>query len=172
MKILSGVRVLLLIGLLLMFATNASFAAEAPPNIASALMLKLISFEKQLNKSGELSIFVLGSPAMATELSKAQGKQIGKAVLKSVVEGNTIPAQKPSIIFVGDASKLAEATAYSRAEKILSVTNLPNLAEKGITLNIGVGDDGKPSIVLNLTSSKAEGLDWNPAIMKIAKTVK
>jgi hypothetical protein len=39
-------------------------------------------------------------------------------------------------------------------------------------LGIGVNDDDKPKIILNLTASAAEGLYWNAAIMKFATTIK
>ena len=47
----------------------------------------------------------------------------------------------------------------------------PSLSASGVTLGFGV-TGGKPKILLNLTSSVDEACDWNPAIMKVAKTIK
>jgi len=44
------------------------------------------------------------------------------------------------------------------------------LTTLGISLGIGL-EDGKPKILLNLSASKDEGIDWNPAILKIATTL-
>lgn len=55
---------------------------------------------------------------------------------------------------------------------MLTVTNDPGIVSDGATLGVVVGDDGKPKILLNLTSSVEEGVDWNPAIMKVAQTIK
>ena len=73
---------------------------------------------------------------------------------------------------MGSASRIEEALEYTLSNKILSVTGDPNLMDRGITLGFGIGDDSKPKIVLNPQSAAQEGLEWNPAIFKIAKTVK
>lgn len=146
---------------------------EAPANVIAALIVKLAGFEKNISgNAGDITIYVLGAADVANELKKGIGKQIGNATLKSVETGNNLPTNKPAILHVGDASKAQEAIQYTRSNKILSTTGQPNLVTDGVTLGIGVGEDGKPKILLNLTSSVEEGLDWNPAIMKVAKTIK
>jgi len=147
-------------------------AADAPPELAAALIVKLVGFEKTVAAGGDIAIYVIGAQEWAAKLKGAVGQKIGKATLASVDHGDGLPTDKPSILCLGDAAKVADVTAYTQAEKVLSVTNQPDLATDGITLALGVGDDGKPQVTLNLASSKAEGRDWNPAIMKIAKTVK
>ena len=160
-------------GMLLLVAAGDGLAADAPPDVASALIIKLVALEKSLvGVGGDIVIHVMGSPAIAEALSKAVGIDIGKGKLAKVTGGDVLPASKPTIICLSDASKLAEVTAYTRKEKVLSVTNMPDLVGKGISLGIGVGESGKPEVTLNTTASKAEGLNWNPAIMKIAKIVK
>ena len=122
-------------------------------------------------------LFLISSTAIfaqatdAPEYSKAIGKNIGKATLKKVDSGDGVPASKPNILFVGKSADVAKAIEYSRANKILSVTGVVDHVNKGVTLGIGV-EGGKPKILLNLSSSSDEGLDWNPAIIKIAKTIK
>ena len=86
--------------------------------------------------------------------------------------GNSLPSSKPSILFVADNGKDDMATKYTQENKVLSATNIPDLVSKGVTLGFGVGSDNKPKILLNVNSSAKEGLDWNPAIMKVAQIVK
>jgi hypothetical protein len=142
--------------------------AKAPPEIQAALCVKLIGFDKTL--SGNISICVIGAPEFAAEMKKGIGKDIGNAKLASVSESAGLPSEKPSVLYLGDAAKLDEVIAYSRANKVLSITGIPELVEKGIALGIGVSE-GKPKVLLNMTSSKEEGRDWNPAILKIAKII-
>ena len=54
---------------------------------------------------------------------------------------------------------------------MLSITGNPDLASKDVSLIVGISN-GKPKILLNLSSSKGEGIEWNPAILKVAATIK
>ena len=162
-----------LLASLLLLSTAGAVEQEAPPSVVAALTVKLMAFEKSIGGSSrELTIFVLGAPAIAEELKVGLGTSVGSAKLVSVLKGDGLPAAKPSVLFIGNAAKSGEAIQYARANKILTVTGIPSLVSKGVTLGIALGDSGKPEILLNLTASVAEGLDWNPAIMKVAKTVK
>jgi hypothetical protein len=159
---------LLTVGCLLVF--NGFLLAqvnEAPAPIAAALLVKVIGFEKNIS-AGEITIYVLGSNDISNELKKV----IGQANIKTVQSGNSLPSSKPSILFVADNGKDDMATKYTQENKVLSATNIPDLVSKGVTLGFGVGSDNKPKILLNVNSSAKEGLDWNPAIMKVAQIVK
>lgn len=140
---------------------------EAPAPIAAALLVKVIGFEKNIS-AGDILIYVLGSNDLYSELKKL----IGQANIKAVQSGNSLPSSKPSILFIADESKVDEVSKYTQENKVLSATNIPDLVSKGVTLGFGVGDDNKPKILLNVTSSAKEGLDWNPAIMKVAQVIK
>ncbi|MBN1782464.1 YfiR family protein [bacterium] len=145
---------------------------DAPVSLAAALTIKLAAFEKNISSGETVAIHVLGSPEMADELKKGIGTSIGSAKIESVTQGDSLPVNAPQILYVGQEADVERAIRYTRLHKILSISGKQNLVSKGITLVIGVGGDGKPMIKLNLTSTIEEGLNWNPAIMKIAKTVK
>ena len=143
----------------------------APPKIQAGLFLKLLGFNKGIASGGDISIHVVASPEFAAAMKKAVGKAVGKGRLSSVTEGNSVPTEKPTVIYVGDSSKTHEVISYTRANKILSITGLPDQVNNGITLGVGVLG-GKPKIMLNISSSKEEGVDWNPALLKIASVIK
>lgn len=145
---------------------------NAPPSVAAALTIKLAAFYKNIDTDGDVSVYVMGSPQVAAELEKGIGTAIGPSRLARVFSGEEVPGQKPSILFVGKQVNLDKALAYSRARKILTVTGLPDLVGRGVTLGIGVGNDGKTRVILNLESAVEENVSWNPAIMKIARTVR
>jgi hypothetical protein len=142
----------------------------APPGLAATLIVKLAAFEKGISNSSTVTIFVLSDPRVAAELEKGIGASVGQSRLSRVISGTRPPAEKPSILFVGREADPVEAVAYSRSHKILSVTATPEWIARGVNLGVGVGNDGKPKVLLNLTATAEENCDWNPAIMKIAKT--
>ncbi len=149
---------------------NTSEALSA--NVVAALMIKLLAFEKNLSGAGDLSIYVLGAPHIAEELRKTIGKNVGGAIVRAVLEGQELPKTKPGVLYLGSAAKAEEARRYCRSNRILSVTGIEQLAYDGVTLGLGLGNDGRPKVLLNLSASAAEGLYWNADIMKIAKTLK
>jgi hypothetical protein len=104
-------------------------------------------------------------------MKKGIGKPIGGGTLTKVDEGAGLPTDKPSIIYSSDPGIVDKITAYTHQNKVLSITGDPGSVQKGITLGVGVAG-GKPTVLLNLASSKEEGVDWNAAILKIALTVK
>ena len=135
--------------------------------------VKLLAFEKNLSsQANDITIYILDAEDVATELKKLIGAEIGKAILKNVESGSELPSTAPSVLYIGNASKVKEAIQYTQTNKILSITGKPDLASKGVSLSIGIGKDGKPKILLNLTSSEDEKLNWNPAIIKISEILK
>jgi hypothetical protein len=173
MNSLKNVIIILLVAFMIMSGSQLySQVKSAPASIAAAMALKVVGFEKGMDKGGDITIYVLGANDVADELKKGVGKPVGKANLKEVLAGDNLPATKPTILFLGNAAKFDAAIQYTHANKVLSVTGLPELASKGISLGFGVGDDNKPKILLNLSASVEEGLDWNPAILKVAQTIK
>lgn len=146
--------------------------ANAPPPVAAALTLKVAAFEQHLSTTDRISIYVLNSEEVAAELKKGIGTRIGEATLTYVESGDTLPDYIPSLLYMGEGCDLFKALAYTRNHEIMSVTHIDDYSSRGVTVCLGVGQDGKPQIILNLTSTVEEGLSWNPAIMKVAKTVK
>jgi hypothetical protein len=160
--------------IVLSFMVHPGFSEDigvAPIALQAALFLKLLAFNKNISTSGSATIYVADSPEFAAEMKKAEGKPLGTAKLGKVIEGKGVPSDKPSAIYIGDESALAKLTAYTKANKILSITGNPGLVSKDVSLAVGISG-GKPKIMLNLSSSKDEGIDWNPAILKVAATIK
>jgi hypothetical protein len=158
--------VLLLAG----FALGEDVGA-APPSLQAAIILKLLAFNNSIATGGAITIYVSGSPEFAAEMKKAEGKPVGAATVGKVVEGAGAPADKPSVVYIGKEASLTELLAYTKSNKILSMTGNPDLISKNVSLIVGTSE-GKPKILLNLSASKEEGIDWNPAILKVAATIK
>ncbi|HDL01881.1 MAG TPA: DUF4154 domain-containing protein [candidate division Zixibacteria bacterium] len=172
-KILGIGNIFVLLSVVILSTATTSYAGDAPPNMASGLIMQLLTFEKSLmSTGGDISIHVVGSTGLADELKKSIGWKISKCTLSKVTESDALPTSQVNILVIADAKIVSKAIEYTRSNKVLSITNKPELVEKGISLGIGMNDSGGQSITLNMTASKKEGLDWNPAILKIAKAVK
>jgi len=143
----------------------------APADIQASLFIKIFLFNNHLNKGRDIVIHVVDSPAFAAEIRKSVGQKIGASRIAAVNEGGTLPSEKPSVIYLGNPAGFEEVIRYTQKNKILSITGIPDLVTKGITLGIGVLEK-KPKILFNLASSEQEGMDWNPVILKISTLVK
>jgi hypothetical protein len=159
---------------LIMFvaAQTPAQSRQLPADVTAGLVLKLSKMENNLaGKGGDLTFYVLADDELAQELKKGIGKEIGKGTLSDVISSSELPTETPACLWVGDGALTEDAIAYTREQKIPSLGGHEDLAEQGVSLALAVGDDGKPSILINPEASTAEGLDWNKAILKIAKVV-
>lgn len=156
--------------LLFIFLGTINAQDSAPPSLAATTTIKILALNKSLK--GNVKIFVVGSDAIANELKKNVGNTIVSMVLSGVESGSDVPSDKYDIIFCASSGKASSVKSYAKKHKSLSITNIPDLVFSGITLGFGIDDDKKPLIFLNLSSSSEQGMDWNPAIMKVAQTVK
>ena len=143
-------------------------AAEAPAKLQAALIFKLLPFYTNLGGK-PFNIYVLGADDVAAELKGFVGKAVGKSTLNKVESGAALPSDKFEVVYVGQ--DIANAIAYTQSNKVLSVTGKDGFVNDGVTLGIGI-EGKKPKILLNLSSSKAEEINWNPAILKVAATIK
>jgi hypothetical protein len=169
--ILNKQRKLPYLGMILLIALGTfavpAQAQQAPAKLQAALFLKLLGFYQNLGKD-PFAIHVVGAPDVASELKKLVGQNVGKAKLSEVSEGTGPPSNGAKVIYVG--SDPSSVTGYSQSNNVLTITGIPELVNQGVTLGVKI-EAGKPKILLNLSSTKAEGVNWNPAILKVASTV-
>ncbi len=154
-----------------------AFADDVDADLASKIILKIMMLDQDLLKKtgGKIEIGVIGSPAALAAFTKLKGSTIDKDSAISV--GNVVaydslpPGQKPTLVFVGEGADPAAVTKYTRGNHVLSVTNVSSFVDRGVTLGVGL-ENNKPKVLLNLTGSESEGMNWDPKILKISKTVR
>lgn len=161
------VAFLVLLSLTVLFSSSALAQQKAPPKLQAALLMKLLAFYNNLG-DGPFTIHVIGAPEVAAELKGLVGKPTGKASLSGVTEGDISSSAGAKVIYVG--TDVAGSIGYTQSNGVLSVTGVPSYVTDGVTLGVAV-ENNKPVILLNLSSSKAEGINWNPAILKVAETI-
>ncbi len=142
---------------------------QIPARVQTAFLIKLLSMNQDLE--GRITIAVLKDRSIAETLKTLTGRPINsKATLGNVELWNEIEQNRPHVLFIASETDLEEALRFTREKKILSVTGLAHLAQKGVTLGI-VGHEGKPKVLLNRNSSEKEGIRWNQAIFKMTEAV-
>ena len=159
------------VSFLLLCAFLPAFAAGDPPapvTLQVALFMKVLPMYTNLGAE-PFTLHVIGSPEIAAEFKKSVGKKAGKATLEGVTAGTGAPAGKAKVVYFGENVKAG--LDFCQSNKVLSITGDTALVPEGVTLGVGIGGNGKPKFVLNLSSSKAEGVNWHPAILKISETV-
>ncbi|MGH9884094.1 MAG: YfiR/HmsC family protein, partial [bacterium] len=164
-------------GLLALALPALARAQGVDVNVASKIILKLLLLDQDLQRKtgGKLEIGVIGSPEAVAAFTKLKGAALDKDAsvsIASVVGYDSLPTgEKPTFVFVGEGADPLLVTHYTRGNRVLSVTNVPEFVGKGVTLGIGMEND-KPKVLLNLTGSDFEGMKWDPKILKISKTLR
>ena len=76
-------------------------------------------------------------------------------------------------VLLGDNLPAAAQLAYGpTSQSILSISGVPELAEKGeVSVALGIEND-KPKIIVNLERAKSEGHQLSADLLKLAKIIK
>lgn len=145
---------------------------KAPANIQVALFTKLLALNKKINSGGEVKLYVVGNPQFAAAMKPVVGRKMGKSIFKSVQEGPVPTEAMPDVrvIYVGDPKQWEAIQAYCRKHKILSITGLPELEGKGVTLSVGIAKK-KPRVVLDMAAVKAEEAEFESKILGVATLI-
>ncbi len=163
---------LMVLPVLILFAwarpVRSEELAVAPAQIQAALFVKLLAFHQGL-AGQEITIHVVGNDKVAAELKRVSGVAVGTGKLGGVTAGGIPPEKKPSAVYIGDPARLEAATDYARKNGVITLTGLPELVPRGVSLGIGISG-GKPRVLLNISASKDEGIRWDPTILKVSLT--
>jgi len=148
-------------------------ADEPLPNVAASLGLKILSLQKQFAaKSDGITIYVLGDNNVAKAFLAYVDQNVGTMRLAKVLSGDELPADKPDILFIGDRNKVQDAIKYTRANGVLSMARTEKFIPQGVTLTVYLGESGKPEITLNMSGALLEGVEVNPATLKVARVAR
>jgi hypothetical protein len=176
---------------LLVFACNAAaeqMALSAEQQVP--LILKVLTYDRQFEarmKGTEVAIGIVYDPAdrdsakATDEISSTLFKWSGKTVKRLPIKYFTIEyvshdqvekfvKQKTiNVLYIapGNSKNLVSLTKMSQALGITSVTGVPEYVRKGVAVGIGVVQD-RPQVLINLTSSKSEGSDFDATLLRLA----
>jgi len=188
------IRVICLICTLIFLWTATSYAQKMaiPIEVQYPLFLKILTFDRNLEERvGDEIVIGIAYQMMFKGSLKAK-EELEKTIKKSPIkEIQDIPIRQVSInmdknnlesiisknevdiLYIAPmrALDMGKITKLSRTKKILTLTGVPDYVESGITVGLST-KGGKPLIMVNLASAKAEGSDFSSQLLKLAKVIK
>jgi len=190
-------RLLLLAALLAVTARPVSAQGEMPvkAELQVKLLLKVLTYDRQLEakagKGDELVIGIVSSPnspasakataEISTELKKYLSKTVKQLKLQYYYQDyanaakleDWVKRRKISVLYVspGNDQNLPAILDLSQKSKITTMTGVPEYVEKGVAVGIGARRS-RPQVLINLTSTKREGSEFDASLLRIAKVVK
>lgn len=186
-------RMVLWIGLSLFGVTRGlTQEMEVPVNVQYAVLHKILAFDRNLRErvGNEIVIGILYQSALRRSLNFKD--ELSAAIKKSRVDKFVdIPIRFVAIDLVDNldwdgpvakhqidifylapvrAVEMKTLTAVSRARKIFTFTGVPAYVEAGLAAGVGVKGDS-PRIIINLPAAKAEGVELDAQLLKLAKVI-
>ena len=177
----------------LSFFPRLSFSQEikAPVKIQSALLLKILDFDRNLNKEGGdeiiIGIFYQGKLKESQKIkddfkneilfySKKSDKyrniefvaiDIEKLDLQPIARKYNI-----DLIYITqlDPHQVKSIINFAQKNKIWTVSGELDYVEFGIAVGFGLNEN-KPQIIINLAESKAQGANFSSKLLKLAKII-
>jgi hypothetical protein len=187
-------RQLLLLGFLVLPLPSTAQPMPLPAESQVPLLLKILTYDRHFEtKAGREVVvgivYVAGDPESrnaAEEVGqtfyKFAGKTVKKIPVKFVMVEYTsaaeveklFKAQNVKVVYVtpGNARNIVDLVRISQANGLTSATGVPEYVKKGIAVGVGMRQDKKPQIHINLKSSKSEGSEFDASLLQIAEVQK
>jgi hypothetical protein len=172
-------------------SAQAQMAVAADRQVT--LLLKILTYDRQIEaKAGkELVIGIVSVPrdlgaakaseAVLTTLHSFREKTVKRLPLDYYTQTYSTPdkleswirSKKISVLYVtpGHDSHLDEILRICQKLKITTTTGVPGYVRKGVAVGIGARQS-KPQILINLTSSRREGSEFDASLLRIATIIK
>jgi len=85
---------------------------------------------------------------------------------------NTLASGKVGLIYVAPLRgyDLKTITSLSHARKVITLTGVPEYAEKGLAVGVGLKGEN-PEIIINLPAAREEGSDFSSSLLKLARVI-
>lgn len=179
--------------MLMALAVPLGVGAELPPGKQVVFLARIIAYDANLKEraAGTVNIAILSKHGdMASEQSAesilAAFTPLGSTTLAGVpvkitkvsfvgreALDKSVRDEKIDTLYVcsGLDGNLGDITSVSRARKVLTIAS--QAAHLKLGLSLGVFDvDGKNTILVNLESSREEGVAFGPDLLRLATVVR
>jgi len=85
---------------------------------------------------------------------------------------DTLASGKVGLIYVAPLRgyDLKIITSLSHARKVITLTGVPEYAEKGLAVGVGLKGES-PEIIINLPAAREEGSDFSSSLLKLARVI-
>jgi hypothetical protein len=175
--------------LLVALLAPAARAEDVPPMQQSLLFLRVLAYDRNLrNRAGEaLTVAVVhrGTPqgdevtsALQTIAQKSKVAGLPLKVVSISYDASSfdakLAASHAAAVYV--CPDLGEAAATSvvastRKHAVVSSTGAEKMVRGGLSIGF-VEREGRPALLINLPSTKAEGADLDAAVLRLAEVIR
>ena len=163
------------------------------PDVQMLIILRLLAYDRHFESrfGAELNLGVLYAPAdpesvraanaVADYMYSVRDKTVKGLPVKAMLIEYTTPeglnrsitTRGIDVLYVapGNAKNLASITKVSQEKGVTTTTGVPDYVRDGIAVGVGRAQD-RPQIIINLTSAKAEGAEFDASLLRISTIVK
>jgi hypothetical protein len=177
-------------------AAAPAFAAEetdVSPDVQVPIIMRILAYDRNLESraGAEVTVGIVYAPADPQSVKEANavsdafyryaGKTVKRLPIRYVLLEYTTPENLErsvatrgiDVLYVapGNAQNLAGITRVSQARSITTTTGVPDYVRRGISVGVGRSQE-RAQILINLTSSRAEGCEFDASLLRIATVVK
>lgn len=179
-------RVVVILGL----ATSARAESMAvPAQMQVPILMKVLAYDRQFDaKTGSALTIGIIYTASDPSSSKATdqisdtlygfaGKTVRKVPIKYYQIEYTTPAELDAFVRAkgvnvfyvapGNDKALPAILKLSQSRGITTLTGVPDYVKRGVSVGVGLSQD-KPQILINLTSARSEGSEFDANLLRIA----
>jgi len=175
--------------------TPASAMAESmavPAERQVSIIFKVLTYDRQLEArvGSELVVGVVHDPTdkdsataadeIQTTLYKFTGKTVKSLPIKYFLIEYTKPADMEAFVKAksinmlyvtpGLAKNLPDILKIAQTHHITTATGVPEYVRRGVSVGIGIRQD-QTQILINLAASRAEGIEFDASLLRIATIV-
>jgi hypothetical protein len=189
-------RGLVVAAVALALAVTPALAAEEmalSPDLQVPIILKILTYDRNLESraGAELIVGIVYAPTdpqsvkRANEVSDTFYRFAGKTVKRLPVRYLLVEYTTPEnlersvatrgidVLYVapGNTQNLAGITKVSQARSLTTTTGVPDYVRRGVCVGVGSAQD-RAQILINLTSCRAEGCEFDASLLRIATVLR
>lgn len=149
-----------------------------PVKLQSALFLKILSYDRKIKNDIKIAVLdgsnksEIESSFQAVKGQKISGYSFSVSGI-SLSELSSMKANSIDILYVTSNNKahISNIIKSSRSNGVLTITGIPEYVNDGLSVGIGI-KNGKPDILVNLSSSKSEDHELSSQLLKLCTIVR
>jgi len=169
-------------------------SVPVPVNLQVPVFLKILTFDRNFDqkKSSQLKIGVIyveedaASRRAKDDIAKILGTYTEKTIKSLPITympmhytsewdlDETAKSQGVNVFYItpGNAKNLASLLRISRKQRITTITCVPDYVKDGVTVGLGLKNDNKMQILINLRSARQEGVAFDANLLRLSTVVR
>jgi hypothetical protein len=143
--------------------------------VQAAILKKVLAYDRALSTRRNVKFLLVGAeanPGVADELSDAF-KEMGIPADRARSDELTRKVDDATVVYMMTVIGANAVKRTCRERSVLSVSGFPGFAERGdVSVAIGLREDGKPQIIVNVGQLKSEGHELSAELLSLSRIVR